>query len=741
MANWNRRLAELQEKYEASQMSDKAFFESPEYRDFTQKAAEDMVNGICGYLRRHGFSITEAEEAERVRSINLEVFHDEASDCTAYTNGQYVRINAGHKLLAPLNGRELRHFGVQGFRVHEIAHVIFSDFPTTMAWLNQLGVGNWWPVAPDGLATSEGQALDAKLKNDPQYRDVVVKIAKHVENSLDDGYIEREVRALYGGLAATELATLNDMLLEDMESFGTQLENNVPPFFAIMNQLLLYAKFDMMMADDCPEEYLDMLEKCMFAIDDVKCERDPQKRVAGVNEILCILYPLLDETVQNMQDKQKQQPQQNQPAQKNQNGQQGQAGQQNQQQQGQQNQQGQQTQQGQQSQQGQAGQQGQQGQPGGQAQGAPMTAEQHDKLVEALNAAAQKAGTSDAPQNRTSGSLANTRKSQNAKAESKVPAGKAAPHDQVSNTPGASLGESDLSAGKWEVDSIQKSAADAQANRQVEAEMKREMQKEAKSVVGGGVSIDRAAEVSAENIARYDRMAGAITAISRNIERRFRTIIRDEENDDSISGLTMGTRLEARLLYHKDGKCFSRKNFPRDTPRLAIGYLADESVSMSTEAVDASIKTGIILEDLCRRMELPCYIGGFTSHISQPLQYISYVEYGSVDAKDKYRLTGMSSRGGTPTGYAVHYMTARLKKLPTASKLLIVSTDGRSNSTDLLQREIKEAQKAGVTVIGAGIGASRDAIQSEFGDAFLDISDMEKMPQLLANIVKRNLLR
>ena len=186
---------------------------------------------------------------------------------------------------------------------------------------------------------------------------------------------------------------------------------------------------------------------------------------------------------------------------------------------------------------------------------------------------------------------------------------------------------------------------------------------------------------------------------------------------------------------------YSRKNFPRDTPRLAVGYLADESGSMSGIAINASISTGIILEDLCRRMELPCYIGGFTSLVGG-LQYISYVEYGSVDAKDKYRLTGMSSCGGTPTGMAIRYMTARLKKLPAANKLLIVSTDGRSaDGADALQKIIKEAKKDGVTVVGAGIGASRSAVEKEFGDAFLDVSDMEKMPQLLAGIVKRHLLR
>ena len=91
---------------------------------------------------------------------------------------------------------------------------------------------------------------------------------------------------------------------------------------------------------------------------------------------------------------------------------------------------------------------------------------------------------------------------------------------------------------------------------------------------------------------------------------------------------------------------------------------------------------------------------------------------------------------------AIKYMAARLKKLPAANKLLIVSTDGRSaDGADALQKIIKEAKKDGVTVIGAGIGESRSAVEKEFGNAFLDVSDMAKMPQLLAGVVKRHLLR
>lgn len=201
--------------------------------------------------------------------------------------------------------------------------------------------------------------------------------------------------------------------------------------------------------------------------------------------------------------------------------------------------------------------------------------------------------------------LANPGKRENANAVAKTAAEKAGPHNQIAQTPGASIGDSDLSAGQWELDKIRQQTADTRAKKAVEKEMQSAMQAEATEVLHDAVKVDRAADVSAENIAQYDKMAGKITAVSRNIERRFRTIIRDEENDEAVSGLPMGSRLEARLLYHRDGKCFSRKNFPRDTPRLAVGYLADESGSMSGIAINASISTGIILEDLCRRMELP----------------------------------------------------------------------------------------------------------------------------------------
>lgn len=118
---------------------------------------------------------------------------------------------------------------------------------------------------------------------------------------------------------------------------------------------------------------------------------------------------------------------------------------------------------------------------------------------------------------------------------------------------------------------------------------------------------------------------------------------------------------------------------------------------------------------------------------------INYVDQ-DIDGKDKYRITGMQSRSGTPTGPAMKYMAQKLKKETAEKRLLIVSTDGCSNSgRDGIQKTIKELSRYGILVVGAGIGSARTQVENEFGKNFIDIGNLEAMPQILCNIVKRNL--
>lgn len=754
---WSHRIAQLAEK--VPETDDLSFFSSEAYRDFTEQGVKDLICGTCTYLRTLGYDITKEQEEERINDMVVMMSTDE--NMTACTNGDSMIIGVNNSLVKYFPNRELRHYAIQGLRVHETAHVLFTDFKTIDMWLGALRNGNWWPVVPDHAQDPDGAELTQVLSK-KEFSKSFAAIAGRLENAIEDGFIEREIKEMYKGLATTELCTTNDAMLSMASTFGEFLKAGRSAYSAMFQQVLMYAKYDITMVDDMPEQYSDIFDACMEVVDDVKCERDVKKRLCGVNELCCILYPLFKEMLTKNSEKQNQQ------SSGSGNGKPGNSGfglpQNSQGQQNGSNGQSDPNQNGNSSQNGSGNVQNNSsnGNGNGNSVGS-MTAEQLSEalkeVVKQIEQAAKNVGVNNLP-DRHSNSITNqVSKSKDAK---KRESGKQGSGDNANGNgngqrqrqqqqqqhcqcPGANSGKSDLSAAKCDIKAIEKARkqeiATAQANNEANNQLAQEGAKIG-SEIGTKISVRRAAEVPQSNIDTYNRLSAGLLSVTKNLERRLKTTIRDEENDDAVAGLPMGSRVEARLAYHQDGKIFSRKNFPRDNPRLAVGYLCDESGSMSDKAIAASVRTAIILQDLCERMELPCYICGFTTGgYSGSVDIITYVDK-NVDGKDKYRTTGMASRGGTPTVPAMKYMGKKLMKDSTEKKILIVSTDGCSGRGygETVRDVIKKLQHDGVMVIGAGIGDSKPRIQEEFGSNFLDISNLDAMPKILCNIVKKNLV-
>ena len=691
----------------------------------------------------------------RKRINDMVVMMSTDENMTACTNEDSMIIGVNNSLVKYFPNRELRHYAIQGLRVHETAHVLFTDFKTIDMWLGALRNGNWWPVVPDHAQDPDGAELTQVLSK-KEFSKSFAAIAGRLENAIEDGFIEREIKEMYKGLATTELCTTNDAMLSMASTFGEFLKAGRSAYSAMFQQVLMYAKYDITMVDDMPEQYSDIFDACMEVVDDVKCERDVKKRLCGVNELCCILYPLFKEMLTKNSEKQNQQssgsgngkpgnsgfglPQNSQGQQNGSNGQ------------SDPNQNGNGSQNGS----GNAQNNSSNGNGNGKSVGS-MTAEQLSEAlkeaVKQIEQAAKNVGVNNLP-DRHSNSITNqASKSKDAKKRESGKQGSGnnangngnGNSNSIANAPGANSGKSDLSAAKCDIKAIEKARkqeiATAQANNEANNQLAQEGAKIG-SEIGTKISVRRAAEVPQSNIDTYNRLSAGLLSVTKNLEHRLKTTIRDEENDDAVAGLPMGSRVEARLAYHQDGKIFSRKNFPRDNPRLAVGYLCDESGSMSDEAIAASVRTAIILQDLCERMELPCYVCGFTTGgYSGSVDIITYVDK-NVDGKDKYRTTGMASRGGTPTVPAMKYMGKKLMKDSTEKKILIVSTDGCSGRGygETVRDVIKKLQHDGVMVIGAGIGDSKPRIQEEFGSNFLDISNLDAMPKILCNIVKKNLV-
>ena len=774
---WSHRIAQLAEK--VPETDDLSFFTSEVYRDFTEQGVKDLICGTCTYLRTLGYDISEAQEKERISDMVVTMSTDK--NMTACTNGDSMIIGVNNPLVKYFPNRELRHYAIQGLRVHETAHVLFTDFKTIDMWQAALSNGNWWPVVPDHAQDPEGAELTQVLSK-KEFSKSFAAIAGRLENAIEDGFIEREIKEMYKGLATTELCTTNDAQLSMASTFGEFLKAGRSAYSAMFQQVLMYAKYDITMVDDMPEQYSDVFDACMEVVDDVKCERDAKKRLCGVNEICCILYPLFKEMLTEESKKQNQQSSgsgngkpgngnggsgssQNSQGQQNGNGgsQGGSGGSQSNSGNGNGNGNGgsgsSQNSQGQQngnsgSQSGSSDSQNNSGNGNGNGNGVgSMTAEQLSEAlkeaVKQIKQAAKNVGVNNLPDRHNNSITSQAGKNEDAKKRERSKQGSDNANgksngDSIANAPGANSGKADLSAAKCDIEAIERerkrNVATAQANNEANDKLRQEG-KEVGREIGTNIYVRRAAEVPQSNIETYNRLSAGLLSITKNLERRLKTTIRDEENDDTVAGLPMGSRVEARLAYHQDGKIFSRKNFPRDNPRLAVGYLCDESGSMSKTAISASVRTAIILQDLCERMELPCYICGFTTEDLKGVDIITYVDM-NVDGKDKYRTTGMASRGGTPTVPAMKYMGKKLLKDSTEKKILIVSTDGCSGRGygETVRDVIKKLQHDGVMVIGAGIGDSKPRIQEEFGDNFLDISNLDEMPKILCNIVKKNLV-
>lgn len=256
----------------------------------------------------------------------------------------------------------------------------------------------------------------------------------------------------------------------------------------------------------------------------------------------------------------------------------------------------------------------------------------------------------------------------------------------------------------------------------------------------GSISITRVVTppVGAESV--YQAVAGVVKSVSRPTQREIIKAIKDKRNGYKLTGLTMGRRVEASLIHHNDGKCFSKSKSPEDVPELCVGVLLDQSESTMGEIINYERLLALTIEDMCRSIEIPAIINGYSGG-GGTVRIISYVEPNSVDRKNALRLTSMRADGGTPTAEALAYMLNRLEKRSEPSKILFVVTDGNSNNKAYLPMLLTEAKRNHIMVIAAGIGACRQSIHSEFPENFLDISDMNSMPRNLCNIIKRKLVK
>ena len=734
MENIYSRVTELVEA-KKQKMTMAELFQSPTYASFIKRKAANIISGTFYMLRKEGFVASRQMEDRLLASLTIQLIHEPPQkgkeEITAYAadSGQFgqhiICINTACSLVSKQESREEQHMAVLGLLYHEIGHLLFTDYPTTRAWSYQLQRGRWFPKEPQGMNTVAGINLTQNM-TDPEFLQVFSHCADSVDNCLEDGYVEREISLMCPGTGKDALAVMNMVLYETSEYLENDDPNNpkknVPgrDFLDVLHQVLLYCEFgEIKIADDYNGPLSDFIYDCIEVVDDYKLERDPVKRREGVNELLCIMAPLIDKAIQE-------QKQQNQNQQGQQQGQQGQAG-------------------GAGSSGGASG--NRSGDSSGNGAGQPSAA---DQICQAISALERAVGASSKNEGCSSEAVNNPGKAQNQGANGRQENGQG---ESGSKGPGGT-GEGSLEAATREVNSLAETLASALANRQAEEERTKDLNKDGQDMDCSefgmprdvSVSVTRASEVSESNVAAYDKIAGDIQNISRGLQRDIKRVLKDRREGGKRKNLPFGRRLEVSSIVHGDGKYFSRNKLPTETPRLGVGLLVDESGSTSGALIQAATIASLVVEDFCRELDIPHLIYGYTSGCKDAA-IVSYAEPREIDGSNRYRITGMRASGGTPTASAMAFMTKQMMKLPADVRLLIVITDGGSADNYIINgkeryidRMIHVLRKDKVIVVAAGIGSDRAQVEAEFGDNFLDITDINMMPEQLVDLIKHNLV-
>ena len=248
----------------------------------------------------------------------------------------------------------------------------------------------------------------------------------------------------------------------------------------------------------------------------------------------------------------------------------------------------------------------------------------------------------------------------------------------------------------------------------------------------------------------YSDLLRELKPISKRMQKTLLNELADRERGSKRAGLQIGKRFEAKDAHRKDLKVFSNRTAPKELHNLAVEVLCDLSGSMSAcGRVQATQKMAILVQDFCSGLGFPCAVLGHTATHSG-VQLITFCEWSD---RDRESMGSMEAMADNQDGAALRYGLKRLLRRPEPHKLMIYISDGVPLNTSFrdvyyygpeanqdVKDFVKEAEKAGIMLLCCGIGADKDTLKELYGDHFMDISDLNRLPCTLVKFLKRQIL-
>ncbi len=697
----------------------------------------------------------------------------------ASTDNSLIWLNAGHPSVTRRKSRPERYEYVCGMFGHELGHVLYTDFRTGQTYHSRQEAGVWYPERPLLRNAAERQAeteLWDYAASDPKHSKALMTVSHMILNVLEDGYIEQRMLVDYPGVLGSCLQAMRTEDFETMHTLSQIIENEPEEghiWLTTLQIILSYMKWGEIKYGDTPltDPRVQVVFSMLPELDQALASRDFKDRCRTTNLILIRCWPYIKDFLDICEQ------QANAAAEPGADGSElagrimatlaGSSTEST-------------------------------GETAPVAGGKAMpsggpTAKQRAATAEKAEEAAGEEGGAEAGSGEETDGQETVADTGNSSDEGES-AGEAAGDDgsgdddsgsfpvggsglsdpcqpiseteggriplqdtaQVSAPEGGTTEQDDDYAGTGyenaasDIERILEKIAENSVCTELERQRTKELTELAQSISYGNIhdgvqmTVHRIADVEDNLKEQYDAIAPELLHISKQLQKSVTQQLKDSRRGGKQTGLLMGRRLDTHALCRRDGRVFCKNALPNDIPALSVGLLLDESGSMrSCDRATYARATAIILYDFCQTLGIPIMVYGHST--GNGVDLYSYAEFDAIDRNDRYRMMDITARCNNRDGTALRYVAELLSARPEDVKLLILVSDGQPADSGYFctaaeedLRGIKqEYQRKGILFVAAAIGNDKESIERIYGDSFLDITDLNKLPVKLAGVIKR----
>ena len=638
----------------------------------------------------------------------------ESGITTAFTDGEQIVINSQCPIVTFFPNPERRFLAIKGLLFHELCHILYNPFER----INEIhkfmkDSGELYGDMPVPNDPAEANALaDLCVAFKGSFRELIISIYHQLENICADAHDEDCAIDEFGRLMAEPIMAIREFdranispLEEIEEAVASGRTSKLEAIYSLLLRYVYYGDVFYLNEDTYLNSTIAEFMNTITGFADIARSTDSlDERYLALNNIVIRLWTVVQEEMKNM----------NQDA----NG----------------------------------------GSKSGDGDNSPPSEEQGNNSQSSESGTAAPSpeiqqAVKDMLQN-AAATMVFAPMPKNVKASGKAnEAGKSDSQDR-NNSQGRVVDFDNLPEPEddGEYDQICRDVAMERAEKALEAEQKKEIEQNAceilkESECHRGIlgKIDRVLDIDEEDTDNYNDIMKELALYSKTLRKQVQELLKGSRAGHINKHRAYGRIIRPQDAYRPDQRFFANRKAPEDALNMAISVLVDLSGSMSGERIAAAKRAAILLDDFAAGLHIPVSVAGH--RINRGFEYFVYTDFDRISKKDKYRLAKMSAGGCNRDGAALEISARRLKERTEQMRLLIIISDGQPNDTDYsgkaaeedIRNIVSKYRREGVEIIAAAIGDDKETISRIYGDGFLDITDLSKLPGTLVNLVRQRM--